>query len=214
MLQLNEINEPDETYVAGDSTLKTNDPIRTASSQLLLIDHRSAAQCHLRDVQLQRLADNVKALSGTARSLNVPTTIVTRIVNDDTTGHGQTSVTQFPGGHLIEQSAVNVWEEVAVQKVLAENARRYLVVSELWADDSDFCFTRSAIKAANYKAYLITNASGSFSPDKDRKAFEFLKNAGVELLSLEEIINAWQRTAQETRKVDAGRSVEQFPSLD
>lgn len=165
-----------------------------SNSQLVLVDSALYSAHGLRTERLRTLTGNIASLATAARQLGIPSTITTRIMPSQGNLSPLVNLRDLRDLTLIQRTELNAWDDMTVQKVLAENGKRYLIVSELWAEDHEFSFALTAMQEANYKAFLVTDASCATSPDQESRTLNRLRKAGVVLTTYRQVLRAWIRT--------------------
>lgn len=185
-----------------------------SNSQLVLIDSTLYSARELDDERVRHVTTTVASLAAAAKELRIPSTITTRETPSESGISPFTALKNLRVHRLIRRTELNAWDNVAVQKVLAENGRRFLIVSELWAEDQNFSFALTALLKANYQAYLVADASYCASADQQARTFGQLQKAGVVLTTHHQILRTWMRAMNPGDQQTFLRNHSAGPALD
>ncbi|MFJ2190520.1 isochorismatase family protein [Kitasatospora sp. NPDC087861] len=155
------------------------EPITRENAAVILVDHQVGLLSGVRDIPLGELKHNVVALARAATVLGIPL-VVTTTAADSMWGPTAPELVQaLPAGQrIIDRSTVNAWHDDRVREAVEATGRQKLVFAGV---SLEVCAALPAISAtaAGYDAYVVVDASGTFSQAKREAGLLRMQQAGV-----------------------------------
>ncbi|ARF82502.1 isochorismatase family protein [Kitasatospora aureofaciens] len=155
------------------------EPITRENAAVVLVDHQVGLLSGVRDIPLGELKHNVVALARAATVLGIPL-VVTTTAADSMWGPTAPELVQvLPAGQkIIDRSTVNAWHDDRVREAIKATGRQKLVFARV---SLEVCAALPAISAtaAGYDAYVVVDASGTFSQAKRETGLLRMQQAGV-----------------------------------
>ncbi|MFH8386795.1 isochorismatase family protein [Kitasatospora sp. NPDC018058] len=155
------------------------EPITRENAAVVLVDHQVGLLSGVRDIPLGELKHNVVALARAATVLGIPL-VVTTTAADSMWGPTAPELVQvLPAGQkIIDRSTVNAWHDDRVREAIEATGRQKLVFAGV---SLEVCAALPAISAtaAGYDAYVVVDASGTFSQAKREAGLLRMQQAGV-----------------------------------
>jgi nicotinamidase-related amidase len=153
-------------------------PLTSDNAALVLVDHQVGLMTGVRDYSTGELKHNVVALAKAAKALKLPT-IVTTTARDSMWGPTFPELVEaLPGIQIIDRSSVNVWDDAKVAASIEATGRRKLIFA---GTSLQVCAAFPAITAVGkgYDAYVVVDASGTFSQTMREAGLLRMQQAGV-----------------------------------
>ena len=165
--------------------------LRPEDSIVVLIDHQPYQFANLHSHEPTMIANNVIGLAKGAKTFNVPTILTTVI--EERGGYlikGLQDV--FPDQKPINRTFINTWQDPNVTDVVKKSGRKQLILAALW---TEICLAMPAIQALGegYEVFVVTDASGSVSPEAHDMAVRRLVQAGAVPITWLAVLSEWQR---------------------
>jgi len=146
------------------------------NSQLIFIDQQPQMAFGVQSIDRQTLKNNVVALAKAAKVFKIPTTITT-VETEGFSGNTYPELLAvFPENKILERTSMNSWDDLNVRDALASNNRNKLVVSGLWTEVCNLTFALSCLKDTDYTIYMVADASGGTSVDKNAEDGQITPN--------------------------------------
>lgn len=165
--------------------------LRPEDSIVVLIDHQPYQFANLHSHEPTMIANNVIGLAKGAKTFNVPTILTTVI--EERGGYlikGLQDV--FPDQKPINRTFINTWQDPNVTDIVKKSGRKQLILAALW---TEICLAMPAIQALGegYEVFVVTDASGSVSPEAHDMAVRRLVQAGAVPITWLAVLSEWQR---------------------
>ncbi|MFB6713173.1 MULTISPECIES: isochorismatase family protein [unclassified Streptomyces] len=155
------------------------EPITRENVAVVLVDHQVGLLSGVRDIPLGELKHNVVALARAATVLGIPL-VVTTTAADSMWGPTTAELVQvLPAGQkIIDRSTVNAWHDDRVRGAIETTGRQKLIFAGV---SLEVCAALPAISAtaAGHDAYVVVDASGTFSQAKREAGLLRMQQAGV-----------------------------------
>ena len=173
------------------------------NSQLIFIDQQPQMAFGVQSIDRQTLKNNTVALAKAAKIFNVPTTITT-VETESFSGHTYPELLAvFPDAPLLERTSMNSWDDQKVRDALKSNGRKKIIVSGLWTEVCNTTFALSAMHDADYEIYMVADASGGTTKEAHDYAMQRMVQAGVVLVTWQQVLLEWQRDWKNRETYDA-----------
>ena len=161
---------------------------------LLLLDHQSGLFQNVKDISVAELRANTTALAKLAALTGIPV-ITTASVPDGPNGPLMPEIHQSAphAVYVPRKGEVNAWDNAQFVKTVRETGKKTLVIAGVW---TSVCVMFPALdaKAAGYKVYAVTDASGDPSEMASRTTVVRLAQSGVVPTSANAVICEVHRT--------------------
>ena len=186
-----------------DAAATSSDPLSTAEDGILIdpadavlvfLDHQSGLLPTVRDVEVNRLRRNVLALAKLTTLLGIPA-ITTASEPDGPNGPPLPEILDAAPHTVAVQrkGEVNAWDSEAFRAAVKATGRSTLIMCGVW---TSVCVMLPALdaKAAGFKVYAVTDASGDVSEMSSRTTLARFTQAGVIPTSTNAVISEVHRT--------------------
>ncbi|MEO0819276.1 MAG: hydrolase [Pseudomonadota bacterium] len=163
------------------------------NSQLIFIDHQPQMAFGVQSIDRQTLKNNTVALAKSAKVFDIPT-VITTVETEVFSGHTYPELLAvFPEHPILERTSMNSWDDQKVRDALAKNSRKNVIVSGLWTEVCNNSFAFSAMADADYRIFMVADASGGTSQDAHDYAMQRMVQAGVVPVTWQQVLLEWQR---------------------
>ncbi|NRS16838.1 hydrolase [Brevibacillus sp. HB1.4B] len=173
---------------------------------VLLIDHQTGLISGLvRDYGVDEFKNNVMALAKTAKFFNLPVILTTSFESGPNGPLIRELVELFPEAPKIARPGqINAWDNEDFVKAIQATGKKQLIIAGVV---TDVCVSFPALSAlhAGYEAFVVTDASGTFSKQVAEASLRRMAHAGVQLMN-------WFSVACELQR-DWRNDVEGFGAL-
>ncbi|MED1914956.1 isochorismate family cysteine hydrolase YcaC [Bacillus thuringiensis] len=173
---------------------------------VLLIDHQTGLISGLvRDYGVDEFKNNVLALAKTAKFFNLPVILTTSFESGPNGPLIRELVELFPDAPKIARPGqINAWDNEDFVKAIQATGKKQLIIAGVV---TDVCVSFPALSAlrAGYEAFVVTDASGTFSKQVAEASLMRMAHAGVQLMN-------WFSVACELQR-DWRNDVEGFGAL-
>ncbi|MFF2532659.1 isochorismate family cysteine hydrolase YcaC [Brevibacillus sp. NPDC058079] len=173
---------------------------------VLLIDHQTGLISGLvRDYGVDEFKNNVLALAKTAKFFNLPVILTTSFESGPNGPLIRELVELFPDVPKIARPGqINAWDNEDFVKAIQATGKKQLIIAGVV---TDVCVSFPALSAlrAGYEAFVVTDASGTFSKQVAEASLMRMAHAGVQLMN-------WFSVACELQR-DWRNDVEGFGAL-
>lgn len=165
---------------------------------MLLIDHQAGLFQLVKDIEQDRLRNNVIALARVAKLASIPT-FTTASVPDGPNGPLIPEIHQCnPDAiHIPRTGQINAWDNPAWVKAIEKTGRRTLIIAGTL---TSVCMAFPALSAveAGYRVFCVVDASGNWSQMATDLTIARVTQAGcmpVDTFAVEsEIMSTWNRS--------------------
>jgi len=172
----------------GQALLDTSDTV------LLLLDHQAGLFQTVKDVALPDLRANVTMLAKLATLLKIPV-ITTASEPNGPNGPLMPEIHQFAphAVYVPRKGEVNAWDNEDFVKAVRATGKKTLIMAGVW---TSVCVMFPALdaKAAGFKVYAVTDASGDPSEMASRTTVARFIQAGVIPTSTNAVLSETHRT--------------------
>jgi len=172
----------------GQALLDTSDTV------ILLLDHQSGLFQSVKDIDVAELRRNVVMLARLATILKIPV-ITTASEPNGPNGPLMPEIHQFAphAVYVPRKGEVNAWDNEDFVKTVRATGRKTLIMAGVW---TSVCVMFPALdaKAAGFKVYAVTDASGDPSDMASRTTIARFAQAGVIPTSTNAVLSETHRT--------------------
>jgi nicotinamidase-related amidase len=155
------------------------EPLSRDNAALVLVDHQVGLYSGVRDIGLRELKDNVTGLTRAALHLELPT-VVTTTAAEGMWGPVIPELRAVLPEDLaiIDRASVNAWHDDRVRAAIEATGRTKLLFTGI---SLEVCAALPALAAtaAGFDAYVLVDASGTFSATKREAGLLRMQQAGV-----------------------------------
>lgn len=160
--------------------IRPYEPLTSENAALILVDHQVGLLTGVRDYPVGELKHNVVALAKAAKALGLPI-VVTTTARDSMWGPTFPELVEaLPGIEIIDRSSVNAFDDKRVAQAIEAVGRKKLIFAGV---SLEVCAAFPAMTAISkgYDAYVVVDASGTFSETKHQVGLLRMLQAGVVL---------------------------------
>jgi len=172
----------------GQALLDTSDTV------ILLLDHQAGLFQSVKDIDVAELRRNVVMLARLATILKIPV-ITTASEPNGPNGPLMPEIHQFAphAVYVPRKGEVNAWDNEDFVKTVRATGRKTLIMAGVW---TSVCVMFPALdaKAAGFKVYAVTDASGDPSDMASRTTIARFAQAGVIPTSTNAVLSETHRT--------------------
>lgn len=172
----------------GQALLDTSDTV------ILLLDHQAGLFQSVKDIDVAELRRNVVMLARLATLLKIPV-ITTASEPNGPNGPLMPEIHQFAphAVYVPRKGEVNAWDNEDFVKTVRATGRKTLIMAGVW---TSVCVMFPALdaKAAGFKVYAVTDASGDPSDMASRTTIARFAQAGVIPTSTNAVLSETHRT--------------------
>jgi len=172
----------------GQALLDTSDTV------ILLLDHQSGLFQSVKDIDVAELRRNVVMLARLATILKIPV-ITTASEPNGPNGPLMPEIHQFAphAVYVPRKGEVNAWDNEDFVKTVRATGRKTLIMAGVW---TSVCVMFPALdaKAAGFKVYAVTDASGDPSDMASRTTIARFAQVGVIPTSTNAVLSETHRT--------------------
>lgn len=177
-----------------------------SDAAVLLVDHQTGLISSLvRDYGVDEFKNNVLALANTAKFFDLPVILTTSFEDGPNGPLMQQLIELFPNAPKIARPGqINAWDNDEFVKAIEATGKKQLIIAGVV---TDVCVAFPALSAINagYEAFVVTDASGTFSKQVADAALMRMAHGGVQLMN-------WFSVAAELQR-DWRNDVEGFGAL-
>ena len=158
--------------------IRSYEPLTSENAALILVDHQVGLLTGVRDYSVGELKHNVVALAKAAKALSLPI-VVTTTARDSMWGPTFPELVEaLPGVEIIDRSSVNAFDDKRVAQAIEAVGRKKLIFAGV---SLEVCAAFPAMTAISkgYDAYVVVDASGTFSETKHQVGLLRMLQAGV-----------------------------------
>ncbi|MBA9027202.1 isochorismate family cysteine hydrolase YcaC [Peribacillus huizhouensis] len=164
------------------------------NAAVILVDHQTGLISGLvRDYGVDEFKNNVLALANTAKFFNLPVILSTSFENGPNGPLMQELVDLFPNAPKISRPGqINAWDNEDFVKAIEATGKKQLIIAGVV---TDVCVAFPALSAlkAGYEAFVVTDASGTFSQQVANAALMRMAHAGAQLMNWFSVASELQR---------------------
>jgi nicotinamidase-related amidase len=168
--------------------------IDTSDAVILLLDHQSGLFQTVKDVPLTDLRNNVVMLAKLATLLKIPV-ITTASEPNGPNGPLMPEIHQFAphAQYVARKGEVNAWDNADFVNTVRATGKKTLIMAGVW---TSVCVMFPALdaKAAGFKVYAVTDASGDPSEMASRTTLARFVQGGVIPTSTNAVLSEAHRT--------------------
>jgi nicotinamidase-related amidase len=176
----------------GQALLDTSDTV------LLLLDHQTGLFQTVKDISVAELRNNTIMLAKLATLLKIPV-ITTASEPNGPNGPVMPEIQQFAphAQYVSRRGEVNAWDNEDFVRAVRATGKKTLIMAGVW---TSVCVMFPALdaKAAGFKVYAVTDASGDPSEMASRTTLARFIQAGVIPTSTNAVLSEMHRTWNRT----------------
>lgn len=153
--------------------------INPADAALLLLNHQLGQFKQVKDISIDELRANTAMLAKLAALMDLPL-ISSALAPDGTNGPLIPEIHQFApqAMHVPRKTEINAWDNDQFVETVHRTGRKTLIMAGVWTSVS-LMFPALEAKAAGFKVYAVTDASGDPSDMVSRSSLARLSQAGI-----------------------------------
>lgn len=150
---------------------------------VLLVDHQAGLLSLVRDIDPDKFKNNVLALADAARYFGLPT-ILTTSFEDGPNGPIVPELKEtFPDAPFIARPGqINAWDNADFVAAVKATGKKQLIIAGVVTEVCVAFPVLSAIEEG-YEVFVITDASGTFTPMTRDAAWDRMSAAGAQLMT-------------------------------
>jgi nicotinamidase-related amidase len=165
-----------------------------ADAVILLLDHQNGLFQTVKDVPLAELRTNTVVLAKVAKLANIPL-ITTASVPDGPNGPLMHELQEVApdATYVPRKGEISAWDNEDFVRTVKDTGRKTLIIAGVW---TSVCVMFPALdaKAAGFKVYAVTDASGDPSELASRTTLARLAQGGVIPTSTNAVLSETHRT--------------------
>eukprot|EP00026_Physarum_polycephalum_P014705 Phypoly_transcript_15252.p1 GENE.Phypoly_transcript_15252~~Phypoly_transcript_15252.p1 ORF type:complete len:228 (+),score=44.43 Phypoly_transcript_15252:210-893(+) len=160
------------------------DRLNVNDSAVLLVDFQSGLQALVQDLEPSAFLTSVEGLATLAKYFKLPTVITTsRPYGPNGPLLPQISAL-FPNHTVINRPGeINAWDNPDFQKAVRALGKKQLILAGI-VTDVCVTFLTLSLREAGYDVFVVTDASGTFTPQIAADAHARIATSGAQLLNL------------------------------
>lgn len=153
------------------------------NAAVLLVDHQAGLMSLARDLDPDKLTNNVMALADAAKYFNLPT-ILTTSFEEGPNGPILPELKQmFPDApYIARPGQINAWDNEDFVKAIKATGKKQLIIAGIV---TEVCVAFPALSAleAGYEVFVVTDASGTFNEVTRHSAWDRMSASGAQLMT-------------------------------
>jgi nicotinamidase-related amidase len=150
---------------------------------VLLVDHQAGLLSLVRDIEPDKLKNNVLALASLAKYFKLPT-ILTTSFEDGPNGPIVPELKEtFPEApYIARPGQINAWDNDEFVKAVKDTGRKQLIIAGVV---TEVCVAFPALSALEegFDVFVVTDASGTFNAMTRHSAWARMSAAGAQLMN-------------------------------
>jgi len=181
-----------------------NDHLLTPqNAAFIIIDYQPVQVSSIKSMDQRLLVNNIVVAAKAAVAYKLP--VIHSTVNVKT-GRNKPPVKPLRdvlGGYPVyDRTSINAWEDVEFRQAVKAAGRKKLVMTALW---TEACLTFPALDARGegYEVYAVADAVGGTSAAAHKTALRRIEQAGVQLISIPQLVCELQRDWARSETVPA-----------
>ncbi|MDR3175463.1 MAG: hydrolase [Desulfovibrio sp.] len=150
---------------------------------LALVDHQTGLFSLVQDYEPAEFRNSVLALSAIGKFFKLPVVLTTSLSMGPNGPLLPEILEIFPDAPLVHRPGqINAWDNAEFVDAVKKTGRPQLIISGIV---TDVCVAHAALSAveAGYDVFVVTDASGTFSPSVREASWIRMSNNGVQLLN-------------------------------
>ncbi|MHA7925501.1 MAG: isochorismate family cysteine hydrolase YcaC [Marinobacter sp.] len=150
---------------------------------LLMVDHQAGLLSLVRDFSPDDFKNNVLALADIARFFEIPT-ILTTSFEDGPNGPMVPELKEmFPDApYYARPGQINAWDNEDFVKAIKDTGKKQILIAGVVTEVCVAFPTLSALEEG-YEVFVVTDASGTFTPTVREAAWERMSQAGAQMMT-------------------------------
>lgn len=165
-----------------------------ADAVVLLLDHQTGLFQTVKDIPITELRSNTATLAKLATMFNIPV-ITTASEPNGPNGPLMPEIKQAAPNalYVARKGEVNAWDNADFVNAVRKTGRKTLIMAGVW---TSVCVMFPALdaKAAGFKVYAVTDASGDPSPFVSRTTLARFAQAGIVPTTTNAVLSEVHRT--------------------
>ena len=153
------------------------------NAAVLLVDHQAGLMSLARDLDPDKLTNNVMALADAAKYFKLPT-ILTTSFEEGPNGPILPELKQmFPDApYIARPGQINAWDNEDFVKAIKATGKKQLIIAGIV---TEVCVAFPALSAleAGYEVFVVTDASGTFNEVTRHSAWDRMSASGAQLMT-------------------------------
>lgn len=150
---------------------------------VLLVDHQAGLLSLVRDIEPDKLMNNVLALGDMAEYFKLPTILTTSFETGPNGPLIPEFKAQFPDAPYIARPGnINAWDNEDFVKAIKATGKKQLIIAGVVTEVCVAFPTLSALEEG-FEVFVITDASGTFNELTRQAAWDRMSSAGAQLMT-------------------------------
>lgn len=153
------------------------------NAAVLLVDHQAGLLSLVRDIEPDKLMNNVLALGDMAEYFKLPTILTTSFETGPNGPLIPEFKAQFPDAPYIARPGnINAWDNEDFVKAIKATGKKQLIIAGVV---TEVCVAFPALSALEegFEVFVITDASGTFNELTRQAAWDRMSSAGAQLMT-------------------------------
>lgn len=153
------------------------------NAAVLLVDHQAGLLSLVRDIEPDKLMNNVLALGDMAEYFKLPTILTTSFETGPNGPLIPEFKAQFPDAPYIARPGnINAWDNEDFVKAIKVTGKKQLIIAGVVTEVCVAFPTLSALEEG-FEVFVITDASGTFNELTRQAAWDRMSSAGAQLMT-------------------------------
>ncbi|WP_047540189.1 isochorismate family cysteine hydrolase YcaC [Methylotenera versatilis] len=153
------------------------------NAAVLLVDHQAGLLSLVRDIEPDKLMNNVLALGDMAEYFKLPTILTTSFETGPNGPLIPEFKAQFPDAPYIARPGnINAWDNEDFVKAIKATGKKQLIIAGVVTEVCVAFPTLSALEEG-FEVFVITDASGTFNELTRQAAWDRMSSAGAQLMT-------------------------------
>ena len=153
------------------------------NAAVLLVDHQAGLLSLVRDIEPDKLMNNVLALGDMAEYFKLPTILTTSFETGPNGPLIPEFKAQFPDAPYIARPGnINAWDNEDFVKAIKATGKKQLIIAGVVTEVCVAFPTLSALEEG-FEVFVITDASGTFNELTRQAAWDRMSAAGAQLMT-------------------------------
>ena len=150
---------------------------------VLLVDHQAGLMSLARDIDPDKLTNNVLALADLAKYFKLPTILTTSFENGPNGPLLPELVKLFPDAPFIARPGqINAWDNEDFVAAIKQTGKKQLIIAGI-VTEVCVAFPALSALAEGYEVFVVTDASGTFNEITRHSAWDRMSAAGAQLMT-------------------------------
>ena len=150
---------------------------------VLMVDHQTGLLSLVRDIDPDKLKNNVLAMGDLAQYFGLPTILTTSFETGPNGPLVPELKEQFPSApYIARPGQINAWDNEDFVKAVKDTGKKQLIIAGV-VTEVCVAFPALSALAEGYDVFVVTDASGTFNELTRHSAWDRMSQAGAQLMT-------------------------------